>query len=501
MSVRLGINCMKPISRTTIRGVFATLIVVSMLSLGYSYVTSASGTETTYANVSGQQVDQRGNITVISTDSNSWLGSASKGPRSKAELVAFAPNGSVLYYNSSHTRYWDVDPIEKSNSTSRSGSGETVEYLYSDHMNASQCPDFLSKDYWQSNEYANSVPYAQWQEYTRSHSGDGACTRNGIVQTNLKTGETTEIYSEITPGKHSTRWHDGDRINATHYAVADIFLDRTYIVNTETSNITWQWNAQSDYDPATTGREYPIDWTHINDVEVLPDGRIMADLRNHNSIVFLDPTKPSDQALNEDWTIGQTDNHSILYEQHNPDYIPRSNGGPAVTIGDSENNRVIEYQRSNGTWTRTWEWKDAHIQWPRDADRLPNGNTLITDSNGDRVLEINRWGEIVWAVDIAFPYEAERLPGDESAGGTSTSAAGINSNANGPIERVWLGIKDALAGPMFSATQYILPQWMGFLEFGAAVFGLIMALSWGVVEAWWLSTPLRERIIHSIRSP
>lgn len=484
---------MNPTSKTAVRGVLAALIVISMLGLGFSYVTSASG------DVSERETAPRENITVISTDSNSWLGNASGGPRSKAELVAFAPNGSVLYYNDSHTRYWDVDPVNGTGSGANAGTGETVEYLYADHLNDSQCPNFLSKEYWRTHDYANSVPWERWQAYARSHEGDGACTRNGIVRANLRTGETEEIYSAITPGKHSTRWHDGDRINATHYAVADIYLDRTFIVDTETSNITWQWSAHSDYDPAGSGGEYPIDWTHINDIEVLPDGRLMADLRNHDSVVFLDPTKPSDRVLNESWTLGQDGNHSTLYEQHNPDYIPPANGGPAVVIGDSENNRVIEYQRRNGSWTQTWTWKDARIQWPRDADRLPNGHTLITDSNGDRVFEVNKQGEIVWSTEVAFPYEAERLPGDESTG-PSADAATLTTKNIGVFEGAWLEIKDTLAGPMFSATQYVLPKWVGLLEFGLGAVTLLSLLSWIFVEAWWLSTPLRERIIHSLRS-
>jgi hypothetical protein len=486
---------MNRISKTTIRALFAVLIVVSGVGLGYSYATTASGdtpaqaAKQAYSTDSSRQIVQpRENITVITTDSNTWLGRPSNDPRSKAEIVAFAPNGSTLYYNDSHTRYWDVDPV--------SGTTATVEYLFADHLKQSQCPDFLSKQYWKTHEYAHSVPWQLWKEYARAQQKVGACTRNGIAQVNLTTGETTRIYSAYTPGKHSTRWHDGDRINATHYAIADIYLDRVFIVNIKTNEITWSWNARYASSPQNSGGPYPMDWTHINDVEVLPDGRIMASPRNHDEVIFLDPTQSPRKALLENWTLGDDNNHSILYEQHNPDYIPPKHGGPAVLIADSENNRVVEYQRVNGSWQQTWVWTDARLQWPRDADRLPNGHTLITDSNGDRVFEVNKQGRIVWSVEVGFPYEAERLPGDESIGGASMATIEATAARNqGMIVEGWLHIKNALAGPAFSATQYILPKWMGFPEFGALVVLLVAGISWGLIETWWATASLRRHVL------
>jgi hypothetical protein len=485
---------MKWISKNALRGIFAVLIVFSGIGLGYSYATTAYDETPALAarqahtnNDSRRVVQPRENITVITTDSNTWLGRPSDDPRSNAEIIAFAPDGSTLYYNDSHTRYWDVDPV--------SGTTATVEYLFADHLKQSQCPDFLSKHYWQTHEYAHSVPWDLWKKYARAQKKVGACTVNGIGRVNLTTGETTRIYSAITPGKDSTRWHDGDRINATHYAIADIYLDRVFIVNATSREITLSWNARNAYPPQNSGGPYPTDWTHMNDIEVLPDGRIMASPRNHDEVIFVDPTQPPQHALIENWTIGQDNNHSVLYEQHNPDYISRKNGGPAVIIGDSENNRAIEYQRVNGSWRQTWVWTDVRLQWPRDADRLPNGHTLITDSNGDRVFEVNKQGTIVWSVEIGFPYEAERLPADESANGSSM--AGIEPTASrerGLLVEEWLQVKNALAGPAFSASQYILPKWMGFPEFGVVVLILLSVVLWGSIELWWATASLRGQL-------
>jgi len=52
----------------------------------------------------------------------------------------------------------------------------------------------------------------------------------------------------------------------------------------------------------------------------------------------------------------------------------------------------------------------SSLNWPRDADRLANGNTLITDSKNGRVIEVTPEGDVVWEFrDLRMPYEADRL--------------------------------------------------------------------------------------------
>jgi hypothetical protein len=480
-------------SKTLVRLLFLGVVVISATTIGASYATSGLGATPEelaaerYASDSNTPVAPPADgIAVISTDSNSWLGRQSENPRSKAELMAFAANGSVLYYNDSHTRYWDVDPVP--------GTERTVQYAYAEHLNGSACPDFLSASYYNESAYANSVNRSVWQTYAEAQEPVGACTRNGIVRTNMTTGESETVYSAITPGKHSTRWHDADRINDTHIAVADIFLDRAFIVDTRSGTVTWQWRATEEFVPNRTGGPYPGDWTHMNDIEVLPDGRFMLSPRNTDRVMFVDPRQPPGEALQENWTLGAENDYSILYEQHNPDYVPKNQGGPAVVIGDSENNRGVEYQRVDGSWERTWSWQDARMQWNRDADRLPNGNTLMSDSNGDRVLEVNDAGDVVWSVDVGFPYEAERLgTGDESRSGPSARAADIASSRVGPLEGAWLRAKGVLASPEFQALYYISPRWMGSTDILAALLGALGIVGWIGTEAWW-ALSMRARL-------
>ncbi len=448
------------------------------LTVGSGYaISSADGTVEDHLDGSGptdpgaQVVPPNDGVTVVATDSNSWLGDRGEGPRARAELVAFAQNGSMLYYNDSHTRYWDVDPV--------AGTEATVEYGYADHLTASECPDD-----WNVSQYA--VDRETWNEYLDHQQDVGACTRNGFERVNLTTGEVTPVWSQVTPGKSGTRYHDVDRINDTHLLVADIYLDRVFVVNAETGRIGWRWNASDAFSPADSGGPYPEDWSHINDVERLPDGRIMVSSRNHDRVLFLNRSG----GLMEDWTLGAEDDYDTLYEQHNPDYIPESEGGPAVIVGDSENNRVIEYQREDGEWVQSWTWRDARMQWPRDADRLPNGNTLITDSNGNRVFEVNEQGETVWSADLAFPYESERLgTGDESAGGESAERGAIESRTPPLDEQFWIFLKNLIPGKYLNGLMYVTPAWMGFPALFASVLGVLVAVIWLAFESYWAVAP------------
>ncbi|MBX0302217.1 aryl-sulfate sulfotransferase [Haloarcula salinisoli] len=430
----------------------ATLLFGAVLVGGYATAESdatlarsesATGVESG-AGTSDPVVPPRDNITVVGTDSTAFITDDGDGPRKRAELVAFASNGSVYYRNESHTRYWDVDPVD--------GTNATVEYVYADHLSPADC------------------------------NSDSVCTRNGIERVNLTTGNVTHIYSRITPGKHSTRWHDADRIGEDRLLVADIAQDRAFVVNTTTEQITWSWDAQTDFE-TNSGGPYPEDWTHINDVEYVElDGRetVMVSVRNHDQVVFVD----METGLRENWTLGSDGDHDTLYEQHNPDFIPAERGGPAVLVADSENGRVVEYQRANGSWKQSWEWRDQRLTWPRDADRLPSGHTLITDSNGDRVLEIDRNGSVVWSSTIGFPYESERLgTGDESAGGRSAAALGLPDRTPTAENRSVVGdATTLLPKSVVNSVAYLLPGWVGPVEALAAVGLLGVLVLWAVVE-------------------
>jgi len=432
-----------------LRVFFAVVIVSSLAAIGGGYA-AATGNQVAEGSVQEQAelppgerdavVGERNDTTVFST--------APRGSTSGA-LVAYAGNGTVQYYNDTHTHYFDVDPVE--------GESDTVEYVAGKDLSASECPATAPE----------------------------GCTRIVVERVNLSTGEVERLMTRYS---RQAVWHDVDRIDETHLLVGDIGRDSVHVIDTETGMIEWSWDAQSAI-PLSEGGAFPADWTHLNDVEYVGDGRVMASLRNQDQVVFVD----MEEGLKEDWTLGADGDHDTLYEQHNPDYIPEEQGGPAILVADSENNRVVEYQREDGEWVQSWEWSDPRIQWPRDADRLPNGHTLITDSDGGRVVEVDREGEIVWSANADTPYEAERFgTGDESTGGESAERLGLESRtaeatgeeAASIPERARVFLKKVYPALVLNGLLFVLPPWVGPVELTAMLAIAVTALAWAGLALW-----------------
>ena len=426
-----------------------------VLSLAAGFVTAGQSPNARYdrsaelaPGVRDRVVEPRQGVTVVTVQRGDMRGLS-------GELVAFRPNGTVLYQTERYSSYWDVDPSPKG--------ARTVTYVATEWLNESVC---------------GGGPVL---------ADRGDCRRNVVERLNLTTGERTRLYSHRMEGG---RWHDVDVINDTHILVGDIGNEAVFVVNTTSGIREWTWTAESEL-PITGGGSYDRDWVHINDVELLDDGRIMVDLRNQDQVVFLNRSR----GIIANWTLGSENDYEVLREQHNPDYIPKSEGGPAVVVADSENDRVVEYQREKGTWNRTWVWTDERMQWPRDADRLPNGHTLITDTIGDRVFEVNRQGDVVWSAPVDRAYEAERLgTGGESAGGPSAASAGIRSHtstSDGPVDRFEEAVRGAVpVGIQNGLLGYFFPWWMGFYDVLAVVALAGVLLVWGGVELWWSSVSL-----------
>lgn len=303
-------------ARNLIRTVlgFTIVLSVTVLLVGYVEQTAAgpgdeqvSATDTANVAINESEVAMN-ELTVVSVPRSATVG---------AKLMAFGPNGTRRYYNDTLDYYSDVDP---------SPVGKyTVTYIGAQSFGAGKCDE--------------ATP----------------CRRMVIERANLSTGDVTRLYSRIVPTyqskryHYSNRWHDVDRINATHFAVADIERDRVFVVNTSSEIITWTWQALANY-PVESGGPFPYDFTHVNDVEVLDDGRIMASIGNQDGVVFINRTT----GVVTNWTLGGRESRNVLDGQHNPDYIPESRGGPAAVVADSLNDRIVEYQRVNGTWKRMW---------------------------------------------------------------------------------------------------------------------------------------------------
>jgi hypothetical protein len=440
------------LSRRRIRALLVATILVSI-----AFVAAGAASPPSTANPEEvPRPDARDGVTVVTESAR------------HGTIIAWNPDGSLLYYDDQHTKYFDVDPV--------AGTSRTVEYTATDtiHTRGPTC----------------SAP---------------PCARNVVERVNLSTGEVTEVYARYDYKESAGEWHDHVRVNETHVLIADILDDQVFMVNTETETVTWLWDAQSEF-PVEGGGPWPEDWSHINDVELLDDGRVMVSMRNQDQVVFLD----RETGVVDNWTLGTDDDHDVLYEQHNPDYIPEARGGPAVVVADSENRRIVEYQREGDNWTRTWTWQDDRIQWPRDADRLPGGNTLVVDTHGGRVLEVAPDGSVAWVVELEHPYDAERLgTGPGSSGGESAARLGLQSRTDAGADDDGGSVLATVTGAVVGLVParigngifYVAPVWMGRREFVFAGVAVLTTVAWLGAEGRWYLPPLGVRSPLYVQGP
>jgi HEAT repeat protein len=68
------------------------------------------------------------------------------------------------------------------------------------------------------------------------------------------------------------------------------------------------------------------------------------------------------------------------------DVLPNGN----ILVPQWNGNKVVEYDQDG---KQVWE---APFQWPSSAVRLPNGNTLVSSQNSNKIGEINKAGKVVW---------------------------------------------------------------------------------------------------------
>jgi len=303
--------------------------------------------------------------------------------------------------------------------------------------------------------------------------------------------------------------HDVAAINDTHLVVAhkDNYNrsagrsdDRVFVYDRTTDTVTWEWVFREHLSTGLDGG-MDEDWSHVNDVDVLADGRLLVSLRNFDQVLVVD--RATKDVVHR---LGSDGDHDVLHEQHNPDFLVAEDGTPTVLVADSENDRVVEYALRNGTWERTWSVGSSRsLSWPRDADRLPNGNTLVVDSLNHRIIEVTPRGEIVWEFYATWgPYDAERVAhgggsngptmADLGAGGhhAITGSAGDIDVERGPTFATWVaatafgtpleGPATAFASRWSHVAPWVRPAWLNSWDFAALAAGALAAAGWGLFE-------------------
>ncbi len=208
----------------------------------------------------------------------------------------------------------------------------------------------------------------------------------------------TIVWSHIDPQVS----HDADRLpnGDTLYVFGNgDKQDDLQVKQVDSSgSLIWSWMAQDNFNTAPYVSIDRQGWTHINSVTRIRNGNTLVSLRNFGLTVELDAQ--GGLVWEIDWTdLYETDDPRGL-DPHEPELHP--DGHLLVCLQWEAPYQVVEIDRATGQ--AIWEYHRDAFRTCRDADRLPNGNTLIVGVLEDRdaavVFEVTPEKEIAWELTL-----------------------------------------------------------------------------------------------------
>lgn len=226
-----------------------------------------------------------------------------------------------------------------------------------------------------------------WEVRRPDHHHDGRLLRNGNIILLCAT-ELPDAIARRVPGGRPGSEIDGKRIWADY--LVEMTIDGT---------VVWEWRTWEHLDPdvdrLTAVQDDRAEWTHGNAVIELPDGNLMASFRNISTVIKID--RGTGDIV---WKLGAPP----LAGQHAP--TPLANGnilifdnGPHRLDQSFPFSRVIEVNPATKQIAWTYQEPFPYTFYsPRisNAQRLPNGNTLINEGSFGRFFEVTPDGDVVW---------------------------------------------------------------------------------------------------------
>jgi len=227
----------------------------------------------------------------------------------------------------------------------------------------------------------------------------------------LENGNTLILTTEPVPDEYREKIKDPVRRSAKPIK-ADVVLEVT-----RDREVVWEWNAYEHLDMNLHCEIWnPGDWTHINTVQALPENRHYdaGDKRFKPSNILLSPRNLGfilivDRETKEVvWRYGGNYKGG-LSGQHEPHMIEKGlpgegniivydNGAPPLRSSAHVGKSFI-LEIDPVTEETVWKFEDGerfYSSFRSNVQRLPNGNTLICESEGPRIFEVTREKEIVW---------------------------------------------------------------------------------------------------------
>jgi len=226
-----------------------------------------------------------------------------------------------------------------------------------------------------------------------------AFPRSGVYEINRT---TRQIVWKYTDPKAS---HDAERLDNGNTLVVDGGYGRDTMDDAQVTEVNpkgqvvWSWYAKDEFNRAPYNTITGPDWTHTNGAIRLANGDTLISLRNFNLVAEVDKTGKLVRTLGE----------GVMSQQHDPEPLPNGN---LLFANPGRLPQAIEIDPSG---TVVWSYTvPPDIPFAsastRDADRLQNGNTLITAAN--RLIEVTPQGEVVWQFrlkDVQYAKETDAM--------------------------------------------------------------------------------------------
>ena len=237
-----------------------------------------------------------------------------------------------------------------------------------------------------------------WEVRHPDHHHHGILLRNGNVLLNCMGEVPEDIARRVSGGVAESSMQSGQYAARRDADTGKMYSDYLAEV-TRAGETVWEWRTWEHLDQVADGiaevQAPRTLWAQGNSVCELPDGDILASYRPTSTVIRI--SRKTGKIL---WKLGPP----TVAGQHAPTLLKNGN----ILIFDNGVHRLddaVPYSRAievnPATNEIVWKYQDKPT-WnffsPRMgcAQRLPNKNTLITESSFGRFFEVTKEGEIVW---------------------------------------------------------------------------------------------------------
>jgi Arylsulfotransferase (ASST) len=236
-----------------------------------------------------------------------------------------------------------------------------------------------------------------WEVNHPHHNHDGIRLRNGNVLLICQKPLPAGFASKVRGGRAGTEYGHGQ-------------MDAPYLVEMTTKGETiWEWRSWEHLDTETeviTAVQDDRDvWTVANGVSEMPDGNLILSFRDISTVIMINRATGTIY-----WKLGAPP----LAGQHAAHMLANGNvllfdNGPHRLDQSFPFSRVLKIDPASKKIA--WKYQEARVAdffSPRlsNAQRLPNGNTLINEGWFGRLFEVTPDGSVVW--EYVNPYFGPR---------------------------------------------------------------------------------------------